>query len=322
MIILIMIFLQKIKNFGNIICQKNIIDKRKEIKISMEELEEKEENLNKQFIKKSKRLKREENDYLTIKNELENLKNNKKIILNNFIKKLSDYINKNIIIEYFNNEKKLREYFKLDSEKQKIEFSKKQEYLLSLVYDNINEYEYIINKNEPYFLLSEYINYYLEKYYYDNFERDINNKLIVLLLKLRYNEGKNEIIKNNRDNPFKLLLIKIIWMESNFDYILNILKLFFYGKELFNNNGNNLYNMIEEIINDESRSIKYITNEKRNPEHTREVNECFYIILAAFCLSLSSEKIKLTESFNFENNKVEINLYCNILKKHIIFYKV
>ena len=34
-----------------------------------------------------------------------------------FYKNLSDYLNNNITIEYFNNEKKLREYFKSDSAK-------------------------------------------------------------------------------------------------------------------------------------------------------------------------------------------------------------
>ncbi len=48
---------------------------------------------------------------------------------------------------------------------------------------------------------------------------------------------------------------------------------------------------------------------------SREVNECYYIILAGLCLSMTSHEIKLTESFNFENNKVEIDLYCYILKK-------
>ena len=34
-----------------------------------------------------------------------------------FYKNLSDYLNNNITIEYFNNEKKLREYFKSESAK-------------------------------------------------------------------------------------------------------------------------------------------------------------------------------------------------------------
>ena len=163
-------------------------------------------------------------------------------------------------------------------------------------------------------VLNDYITYYLDKYISDNSQNEINNKLIELLLSLRFNEEKNQIIKNNND-PTKLLLIKIMWIESNVNYILYILKLFSYAKELFNDNGNNLYNIIKDIINDESKNIKYITNDNRNPEHTREVNECFYIILAALCYSITSEQIKLTESFNFENDKVEVNFYCNILKE-------
>ena len=72
--------------------------------------------------------------------------------------------------------------------------------------------------------------------------------------------------------------------------------------------------MIKKEIYNENRNIQYITNENRNPEHTREVNKCFYIILTGLCLSMTSEEIKLTESFNDED-KVEINIYCNILKE-------
>ena len=106
----------------------------------------------------------------------------------------------------------------------------------------------------------------------------------------------------NKNDPTKLLLIKLMWIESNVNYILSILKLFSLAKEIVNDEII-LYNMIEEIINNESRSIKYLTNEKRNPEHTKEVNECYYIILASLCLSITSEKIKLTESLNFERIK-------------------
>ena len=160
-------------------------------------------------------------------------------------------------------------------------------------------------------ILDDYIIYYLDKYNNDNSQCAINNKLIKLLLKLRFNEEKNQIIKKNQYEPIKLLLIKIMWIESNLNYILNILKIFSYGKELFND-GKNFYNMIEEIIYNENSDIKYITNEKRNPEYTREVNECYYIVLVSLCLSVISEKIKLTASLNFENNKVEINKYYNI----------
>ena len=232
----------------------------------------------------------------------------------NFYKDLSDYIKKNITIEYFNNEKKIREYFKSDSEKQKIEFHNKEEYFLSSLYDKVSEDTFIfetINKIPYNFILRDYITYYLDKY---NDNNSKNNKIIELLINLRFNEEKNQIIKNNQNDPIKLLLIKIMWIESNVIYISSILKIFSYGKKLFKDE-NILYKMMEEKINNENRSIKYLTNEKRNPEHTREVNECYYIILASLCLSITSEEIKLTESFNSENNKVEINLYYNILKE-------
>ena len=234
----------------------------------------------------------------------------------NFYTYLSNYINKNIIVEFFNNEKKLRETFKFDSEKQIIEFHDKEENFLSSIYDEISGEKFIIDiihKIPPDLILKDYISYYLDKY--DNKQSDINNKIIVLILKLRYNEEINQIIKKNKNNLAKIFLIKIIWLESNVNYILSILQLFYYCKELFNDNENKLCNMMEKIINDESRTIKYITNEERNPEYTREVNECYYIILASICLSVTSEEIKLTDSFNFENNNVEINLYCNLLKE-------
>ena len=68
--------------------------------------------------------------------------------------------------------------------------------------------------------------------------------------------------------------------------------------------------MVEDLIYDENIYIKYIVNPKRNPEHTREVNECFYILLASLCLNVTSEQIKLTKSMDeSENLKVEIINY-------------
>ena len=234
-----------------------------------------------------------------------------------FYTNLSDYVNKNIIIEYFNNEKKLREASKLDIEKQRLEFYNKEDYFLSSVYDKISEDKFIIdiiNKAPLDLILRDYITFYLDKYHSDISQSDINNKLIELLLKLRFNEEKNQIIKNNQKEPIKIFLIKIMWIESNVNYISNIIKIFSVGSELFND-ANKLYNLMEEIIYNESKSIKYITNEKRNPEYTREVNECYYIILASLCLSVTSEEIKLTDTFNMDNNDVEIERYCNILEE-------
>ena len=234
----------------------------------------------------------------------------------NFYENLSDYIKKTIAIEYFNNEKKLREYPGKENEKQKIkiiEFYEKEEDLLSLVYDEIGQDKIvfdIIKKISPDLIFKDYITYYLYSYIIDDYKSDINNKLIELLLKLKFNEN-NQMIKNNKKHYIKILLIKIIWIESNVNYILSILKLFYYAKKLFKDE-NILYNKMEEIIYNKSGSLKYITNE-RNPIHKKEVNECYYLILASLCLSVTSDDMQLTELLK-EERKAEINHYCKALK--------
>ena len=243
--------------------------------------------------------------------------------LYNFYKNLSDFINKNITVEFFNNEKKLREYYGPNSEKEKIDFHKNEDIFLSNIYDYVNERANdeifmieVIQQIPADLILKDYITYYLNKYYIESKTKtDINNKIIHLLLNLRFT-NKNDIIKNNNNEKIKIILIKIMWIESNVNYILNILKIFELGKQLFNDDGTKFYNYIEEIINDENKEIKYIVNENRNPEHTREVNECYYILLASICYSITSDKIKLEESSGSKDkDQVEIQLYCGILKE-------
>ena len=235
----------------------------------------------------------------------------------NFYKKLSNYINKNIMIQYYNNETKLRESLISNYKNQKIEFYEKEVDLLSLVYKEIGKDKYIFDllKQIPLnLILKDYITYFMDKYNTENFRSDINNKLIELLLKLRFNADKNEIIKNNQKFPIKIVLIEIMWLESNVNYILSLLKAFSYAKELFIEE-KKLYYIIEEMIFNKNSRVKYITNENANPEHASEVNECYYIILASLCLGVTNEKIKLTEPDIFEKNKVEINQYYKVLKE-------
>ena len=54
--------------------------------------------------------------------------------------------------------------------------------------------------------------------------------------------------------------------------------------------------MTKNLIKDKNICIKYIVNLTRNPEHTTEVNECFYILLAGLILNITSNEIKLTDS--------------------------
>ena len=235
----------------------------------------------------------------------------------NFYQNLSYYINKNISVEHFNIEKKLREYFDENPEKEKVNFHNNEEILLSNVYDYISNDIFIfdiIKQIPSELILKDYITYYLNKYFKSETKTDINNKLIHLLLNLRFNEKKNEVIKNNKEEPFKIILMKIMWLESNINYISDILKIFELAKELFKDDGKKLLNNIDQIIHDDKMEIKYIFNENRNPEHTKEVNECYYILLASICYIITSDEMKLTESYS-EKNKVEINFYHGILKE-------
>ena len=146
----------------------------------------------------------------------------------NFYKNLSNYINQNITLDYFNNEKKIRELFKGNIEQEKNNFHDKEEMLLNTLYEGISkefsfEFE-IINKIPPYLILKDYINYYLDK---NNSKDGMNCKLIQLLLELRFNnDNKKIIIVNNQNDDFKIVLIKIMWIESNVNYILKILNIY------------------------------------------------------------------------------------------------
>ena len=80
-----------------------------------------------------------------------------------------------------------------------------------MVYDKINEDKYIIdiiNKIPDDLILKDYITFYLDKNNFGNFKNSIFNKIIELLLKLRFNKEKNQTLKNNQNYPIKLLLKK------------------------------------------------------------------------------------------------------------------
>ena len=113
-----------------------------------------------------------------------------------------------------------------------------------------------------------------------------------MLLSLRFSEEK-EIIKDNESNPINIAIIKIIWIESNINYIKSILEVFEISKDIIHDiDGNELNKNIHDLIYD--IPIKYIIDKKRNQEITREVNECFYIFVVCLYLSIT-KNIKLEE---------------------------
>ena len=214
----------------------------------------------------------------------------------NFYKDLSNYLYKNIVTEFYNNEKKLRDYSGEKPDGAINKFHDNEKKLLDKVLKKINEnilYDSLINKITPDVILKDYIRFYLEKYI-GSYSEDFY-EIIKLLLSLRYPD-KNEIIKDNESIPINIVILKIIWIESNINYIENILKSFSIGKDIINDKVDLDYNqMISDIIYyDSDIPISYIVDTERNPEFAKEVNECFYIVLAGLCLSIT-DKIKLDE---------------------------
>ena len=240
----------------------------------------------------------------------------------NFYKDLSDYLIKNITVVFFNNEKKLRDFSKKKHEEAINIFHEKEKDLLNKVLERISQdklYFDLINKITPDLILKDYITFYLEKTigcYSKGFLT-----IIELLLSLRFSEEK-EIIKENKYNPINIIILKIIWIESNSNYIESLLKAFEISKDIINDkDGIELNQIIYDIIYDIDNPIKYISDEKRNPEFKREINECFYIILAGLCLSIT-ENIKLVEITikDYHDRLIVINNILQILNHDLNIY--
>ena len=79
--------------------------------------------------------------------------------------------------------------------------------------------------------MNDYITFYLDKYIEKNIYFKNYKNIIKLLLSLRFSAEKNQIIENNESQQIKILFIKILWIESNINYIKNIIKLFDLAKK-------------------------------------------------------------------------------------------
>ena len=275
-----------------------------------------------------------------------------------FYNLISNFISKNITESTYRNEKKFRDYLKGNIPKLKNDFLLEEERLLDIVCNEINtdesdNYKFInefANKCPNEYLLNDYINYFLninsnetflstiEREREDlseigsntsNFEDDEQNiieeeenddfyqKIIKQIIDLRYKDD-TKIIINNKDNEFNKFLIKIIWLEANKNYIFTIIQLFNEVKnKIYRDKKRNiLLKQISKLISD--NKIKYMTDENRNPEHTREVNECYYIILGSLYLAITDlEKIIL---YDPDNNKDYVEAEDNQVKVKIEKY--
>ena len=280
-----------------------------------------------------------------------------------FYNTITNFITKNICQDFFKNEKKFRDFLKGNIIKLKFNYQTEQSRLLEIVYkeiisDESDNYKYInevIDKFPNDLLLNDYINYFINinkeninetleelldvesNSSFENDDEEIKEevikeegeelidfytKIIKQIVDLKYKED-TKIIEQNKDNELNKFLIKIIWLNANKSYILTIIKLFREVRNKIYGNKKS-YILLEQIDNLIcNKKIKYITDENRNPEHTREVNECFCIIMSALYLSITDlERIKIYDPKNYkdfieiqENQvKVKIKKYLECLK--------
>ena len=279
-----------------------------------------------------------------------------------FYDKISSFISRKISESFFKNEKKLRDTLKGNIIKLKNGFLSEEEELLNKVrkeinFDESDDYRFVnslSNKFESDLLLNDYINYFLDKNYEKNNlnlcetigdlseiektnssfnENDENEveenetddfylKIIKLIVDLRYKKD-SKIILDNKDNEFDKFLIKIIWLEANKNYILTVIQIIneIINRVYVNKKRNILLEQLTSLII--NNKIKYVADADRNPEHTREVNECYYIILGALFMAITDfEKILIYDPDNKkdfveaqENQvKVKIDHYLECLK--------
>ena len=229
----------------------------------------------------------------------------------NFYKKLSEDLAKGICTKFLDNENNLRYIDPNDKSinltKEITNFHEEEDKLLNEAMKTIKKYPLFndfLNKITPDLILKDYITFYFGN---KNFSICLETfyNIITLLLDLRFSDERN-IIENNKKNPIKIVIIKVIWIESNTEYIESIIEAFRLGKEIIKDNeGIEFYQRISDSINNSKNPIKYIINKDR-AEHMREVNECFYLFLAGLCLTVTN---------NDMNNIESVGSYCETLKK-------
>ena len=262
-------------------------------------------------------------NYIKIEKSEKNINLKPKFALNhlipgfyNFYKILSDFINDNIRNDFIKNEKKIRFYLNMNKFDIKQNYYKKEEDFLSLTYHEIENDKFVsefINKIPSNILLYDYITFFLTEFDSDKgFENifnynnvssnDCKHELINLLLNIRFNESK-KVVEKNKNDSLKLIFIKINWIISNRDYIIKILKIFNILEKIFEEN--EYIKILKETLNKEK--LRYITNEKKNPDITIEVNECYYKILASICYSIIPPYINFTK-------KIELYDYIETIK--------
>ena len=249
----------------------------------------------------------------------------------NIIRELSNIVSKSYSASFMKNEKKLRDFLKGNKDDAVTNYYDIESELIEQLYIELQN-----DKNKKIFnmmksikipkdtFFSDYITFYLDKYYSSNIDMNstnyfknscylsmdyVNHKVIKLLLQLRFKEDKKPDDENdeNDEEYIKSILKKICWLESNINYIIDILEIYTTLKENFEKKDND--EKLFEIINSNYNNIHYITNEEKNPEITTLVNECYYLILASIIYGVIPPNIDFTKM-----KGIQLTYYIDSLK--------
>ena len=90
---------------------------------------------------------------------------------------------------------------------------------------------------------------------FSSWKKEGNLYLIELLLNLRHKSEKNNIIKDEEKDPIKMMLMKIMWMETNTNYILTVIQIYSQIEKLYNDK-EKLFDMVKNNIYGPKRCLK------------------------------------------------------------------
>ena len=164
--------------------------------------------------------------------------------------------------------------------------------------DSLQFYDLLIN---DYYLifLSDYLNDINNLYENNNLYDYIS--LLKKMISLRFNTGN----EGEEVDPVKSFVRKILWLESNNEYVSILLNIF----RKLSTQEKYLYNKIETMI--DNKEIKYETS-KRSPPHTEEINAPFFYILESLLKIIITDydiyrSLKPEKFYDFINSLKEIN---------------
>ena len=125
------------------------------------------------------------------------------------------------------------------------------------------------------------------------------------MLKLKFNEETN-IIKENKNNISKIVCAKILWIESNIEQIVSIIKILEYSSTIFKDKKDKLIQNIEKLIFKDDKEKDFMSEIKLSI-NIKEINKCYCILLKSIIFFIISDEIELKEK-NMEQ-------FCKILKE-------